>query len=229
MGEDPLEDLDDFDDEPESSALAEVRRLLYRFGITPVQLLSGVVILVGLGVIGWAVLRPPAVPVESRIPMVTVPDAAAAPLVGDPGTSAVLAVHAAGAVVQPGLYELPAGSRVADLIDAAGGPAAGADLDLVNLAALLTDAQQVYVPVEGESVPSLATAAVGDMPAGPLDLNGATSEQLEALPGIGPSIAADIVGYRDRHGEFASVEELLDVPGIGDARLDRLRELVVVR
>jgi competence protein ComEA len=135
-----------------------------------------------------------------------------------------LVAHAAGAVVAPGIYRLPGGARVADLVEAAGGPLAGADLDQVNLAAAVVDGERVYVPVEGEVVTSVAAAPT----AGPLDLNAADAEQLDALPGVGPATAAAILDERDRRGRFGSVEELLEVRGIGPAKLEQLRELVRV-
>jgi competence protein ComEA len=149
-----------------------------------------------------------------------------------------LVVHAAGAVAQPGLYRLDAGSRVGDLLSAAGGVATDGDLDRVNLAAVLVDGSRVYVPRRGEpDIPSLAEA---DSPGGtssgsaersepgPVDLNRATTEQLETLPGVGPSIAAAIIDHRERNGPFGTVDELVDVRGIGPARLEQLRPLVRV-
>lgn len=139
------------------------------------------------------------------------------------------------------MHRVPAGGRVADLLAAAGGPAADADLDRVNLAAALVDGQRVWFPRVGEPDPPVVAGdaaagaagtagARGDAVAagGPIDLNTATVDQLESLPGVGPSIAAAIVEHRERSGPFRSVDDLLDVPGIGPARLDALRELVTV-
>jgi competence protein ComEA len=145
--------------------------------------------------------------------------------------------HAAGAVAVPGVHRLPPGSRVADLLDAAGGPAPDADIDRVNLAAALADGERVWFPRVGEQEPVVAgppggasTGASGPAgePSGPVDLNTATAEQLDTLPGVGPATAAAILEHRDREGPFRSVEELLDVPGIGDAKLAQLRDLVTV-
>ena len=174
----------------------------------------------------------PGPPPELRLPVADT----AAPATATGSTTTVPATvlaHAAGAVVAPGVYRLPGGARVTDLVEAAGGPAPGADLDRLNLAAPLADGQRVYLPVEGEAVP---VPAVGDEPAagpvdggaGPLDLNTATAEQLDELPGVGPATAAAILEERDRRGGFASVDDLLDVPGIGDGKLARLRDLVRV-
>ena len=129
---------------------------------------------------------------------------------------------------------------MADLVAAAGGPSPGADLDAVALAAKLVDGQRVYVPAQGEvaagaavggaaSDPGAASATtIGPTPDTPLDLNVATVAQLDQLPGVGPATAAAIVAYRDKHGPFHAVEELLDVRGIGTAKLDALRDLVRV-
>jgi competence protein ComEA len=148
---------------------------------------------------------------------------------------APLLVHAAGAVSAPGVYRLEPGSRVGDLLAAAGGPAADADLDRLNLAAPVADGDRVWVPAVGvDEVP----AVVGPAPAPPgggddgvdppVDLNAATPAELESLPGVGPAIAAAIVEHRDRIGRFASVDELLDVRGIGEAKLAALRDRVLV-
>ena len=158
------------------------------------------------------------------------PPEVALPLAEPATTTSALATevvaHAAGAVVSPGIYRLAIGARVADLVEAAGGAVVGADLDQVNLAAGLVDGERVYVPVEGEIVSS---AAVGTAVAvGPVDVNTATAEQLDSLPGVGPSTAAAILDERNRRGRFSTVDELLDVRGIGPAKLEQLRELVRV-
>lgn len=147
-------------------------------------------------------------------------------------TAASLVVHVAGAVVSPGVVELPAGSRVGHAIAAAGGATGDAATDAVNLAALVTDGQQVYVPHLGEAngpAPGPAPTAVSGAPAaGPLDLNTATEQELVDLPGVGPVLAAAIVRHREEAGPFIAVDGLLDVSGIGPARLESLRDLVRV-
>jgi competence protein ComEA len=130
-------------------------------------------------------------------------------------------VHVAGAVRKPGVYRVAGDGRVIDAIRRAGGPAPKADLALVNLAAPLQDGQQVVVPRAAPAAPGGAPAAAGGT--GPVSLSSATVEQLDTLDGIGPTLAARIVTWRTRNGGFASVEQLLDVPGIGQARLDALR------
>jgi len=134
-------------------------------------------------------------------------------------------VHVVGAVREPGLYRLKDGSRVADAVARAGGATPKADLALVNLAAPIADGTQVVVPARA---PPAAASAGGSAPAhaGPVHLNTATVEELDALPGVGPVTAQKIVDFRQANGAFASVDELDAVPGIGPARLEELRKLV---
>jgi competence protein ComEA len=154
-----------------------------------------------------------------------------------------IVVHVAGAVVQPGVVHLPAGSRAEDALAAAGGVAADADTDALNLAAPLRDGDRLYVPHLGQPVPTVVVpsggaaagggasgggAAATAAAAGPVDLNRATVDQLDSLPGVGPATAAAIVAYRDEHGPFATVDDLLGVRGIGPAKLDAIRALVAV-
>ncbi len=152
-----------------------------------------------------------------------------------------VAVHAAGAVVTPGLYRLTGAPRVADLIDAAGGLASDADVDRINLAAPLSDGERLYVPRVGETDVPSAVGAEGASGSGgsisgssepsasnPLNLNSATAEQLDTLPGVGPATAGAIVDHRSTHGPFASVDGLLEVRGIGPAKLEAIRSLVTV-
>lgn len=128
-----------------------------------------------------------------------------------------LVVHVAGAVRHPGVVRVRDGDRVGDAVKAAGGPARGADLNAINLALRLADGQQVIVPARGTA----ASGASGV--AGPVSLGSATAEQLDGLDGIGPGLAEKIVAYRTEHGGFRSVDELGEVPGIGDKRLESLR------
>lgn len=167
-------------------------------------------------------------------------------------TTPPVVVQAAGAVAEPGVYTLDAGARVDDLVRAAGGLTEAADGDRVNLAAPVADGERIWVPSRGEQAPPDVIAGTGGgsvlaspsdgtggsttdggggtgpTPATPLDLNQATAEQLDGLPGVGPATATAILAYRDEHGRFGSVEELLDVRGIGDAKLEQLRPLVRV-
>lgn len=138
-------------------------------------------------------------------------------------------VHAAGAVAQPGVYRVQPGGRVADVVDAAGGPGPDADLDQVNLAARVADGERVYVPRRGEApTPGAPGGGAGGAGSGPVDLNTATVDQLVSLPGIGPATARAIVDHRAEQGRFTSVDQLLDVRGIGEAKLAALRPLVKV-
>jgi competence protein ComEA len=137
-----------------------------------------------------------------------------------------LVVHVVGAVRTPGLYELAEGSRIDDAIQKAGGPKPRAALELVNLAAPVSDGQQVVVPVRSGS-PGASAASTPAFGAGAkVHLNSATLEELDELPGIGPVTAQEILDYRAEHGAFQSVDELDAVPGIGPARLADLKPLV---
>ncbi len=154
---------------------------------------------------------------------------------GAAGEGEVVA-HVVGAVAAPGVRRLPAGARVVDAVDAAGGALPDADLARLNLAALVVDGQQVYVLRQGEVPPPPLTGAGGQADpsgaavgsAGPVDVNRATADQLDELPGVGPATAEAIIAHREQHGPFGSVEDLLDVRGIGEAKLDQLRDLVTV-
>jgi competence protein ComEA len=161
--------------------------------------------------------------------------AAGAAASAQPSAAPDLVVDICGPVARPGVYHLPAGARVCDLLDAAGGATSQAELSAVNLAAKLTDGQQVAVPKHGQA--AVATTAGGSggvgggvtsAPAAPVNLNLATVEQLDALPGVGPSTAQKIVDYRTANGGFRSVEDLKNVSGIGDAKFASLKDLVTV-
>ena len=166
------------------------------------------------------------------------PGAGAAGATGAAADAAALTVHVVGAVAAPGVVSVPAGSRAVDAVAAAGGLTAEADPAGVNLARPLADGEQVVVPRPGEVV-SAAPAAGAPVaggpgggapaaPAAPVDLNTASAADLDALPGIGPVLAGRIVEVRQADGPFATVDELVEVPGIGDAVLARLRPLVRV-
>jgi competence protein ComEA len=137
---------------------------------------------------------------------------------------AALVVHVVGAVRRPGLYRLKEGSRIADAVARAGGATRRADVSLVNLAAPVVDGAQVVVP-RRTPAGAAGSGSTATAPAGPLHLNTATLEQLDELPGIGPSTAQKILDFRDEHGAFTSIDELDAVPGIGPARLEQLREV----
>lgn len=130
-------------------------------------------------------------------------------------------VHVLGAVVVPGLYELNEGDRAVDAVAAAGGFAEGADETQLNLARLLVDGEQIYVPLMGEVAP----VAVGD---GRVNLNTADQAQLETLPRVGPALAQRILAWREQNGRFSTIDDLLSVTGIGDKTFDGLKDLVTV-
>jgi competence protein ComEA len=137
------------------------------------------------------------------------------------GQASDVVVHVAGAVARPGVYRLPAGSRVDDAVERAGGAAAKAELEAVNLAARLADGQQVVVPERGPG--GVASVAGSGEEEGPISLGTATVEQLDTIDGIGPVTAQDIVEFRDQHGGLASVDQLDQVSGIGPATMESLR------
>jgi competence protein ComEA len=136
------------------------------------------------------------------------------------GQASDLVVDVSGAVARPGVYRLPAGSRVDDAVRRAGGPAPQAELEAVNLAARLTDGQQIVVPEGGAAAPTAGGVAAEE---GPISLGAATLEQLDTIDGIGPVTAQDIIEFREQHGGLSSVEQLDQVPGIGPATMDALR------
>lgn len=154
-----------------------------------------------------------------------------------------LVVYVCGAVRRPGVYHLAPGARIADLLSVAGGSTAKAELQAVNLAAKLTDGQQVVVPERGATAvaaagdTSGAGAASGTTASGtsgsagasaPVNLNTATEAELDALPGVGPATAQKIIDYRTANGGFKSVDDLKNVSGIGDAKFATLQPLVTV-
>jgi competence protein ComEA len=138
-------------------------------------------------------------------------------------------VDVVGAVRAAGVVRMPAGARVYDAIAAAGGATADADVQQLNLAARLADGTRIAVPHKGETLTPVTGSDNGSPTASsPVDLNTATPEQLDALPGVGPATAAAIVRDRDEHGPFRSVDDLARVRGIGPAKLEQLRDLVSV-
>ena len=181
--------------------------------------------LLGLALVGgaglWYVRSLPK-PVEVR----------AGPVAAAPSpTQSMLFVHVAGWVRRPGVYELREGDRVIDAIERAGGPKRGADLGGLNLAALLVDAQQILVPRPVPAAPPAGTVPPeGETPSGStlVNVNVSTAEELETLPGIGEVLAATIIQYREENGPFTSVDQLVEVSGIGEVTLEEIRDLVTV-
>jgi competence protein ComEA len=181
---------------------------------------------------------PPVDPTGSAAP-------SSGPLPSDP--SGVVLVHVAGEVRQPGVYELEAGARAIDAVEAAGGPTPKAFLEALNLAAPVADGQQILVPRRGAVAPPGPLTPSGSPPAfpitsaapttGPLptgapgglvNVNTASATELETLPGIGPVLAQTIIDPRTEHGPFTSVDALLDVSGIGPTTLEEIRDLVTI-
>ena len=147
---------------------------------------------------------------------------------GDPivlAEPANLRVHVAGAVLRPGVYELPFGSIVQDAIDAAGGLSADASQGRVNLAAALENGQQVFVPQFSEAAPSIPNPGNSSEQ---ISINTASAPELERLPGIGPVLAQRIVEYREQNGPYQRLEDLLEVEGIGPSKLEGLQEYIQV-
>src|SRR5438093_6199101 len=179
-------------------------------------LVGGILVVLLLAVGGRFLLH-------SKAPAVPPPVRVAAP--ARTTAAATIFVNVVGAVRRPGLYRLRDGSRVANAVARAGGVTRHAQLELVNLAARVSDGEQIVVPRRGAGVVA-ASGGGGGVASGPVHLNSATLEQLDALPGVGPVTAQKIVDYRQEHGAFGSVDELDAVPGIGPARLEQLRELV---
>lgn len=151
----------------------------------------------------------------------------AGPTAGPSPPASSVFVHVAGLVRRPGVYELPEGARVAEAIELAGGPKGKADLNVLNLAAPLVDGQQILVPKTAGGVPFGQGGAGGEV-GGPVNINTADAATLDSLPGIGEVLSQRIVDHRDQHGPFASVDDLINVKGIGPATLEELRPLVTI-
>jgi competence protein ComEA len=151
---------------------------------------------------------------------------------GEQASGAKIVIHVAGAVHTPGVVELPTGSRIHEAIRAAGGSLADADLNRLNLAAVLADGQKVHVPVVGEPPSADSTGqtegTAGAATADKIDINTASVEELDTLPRVGPVLAQRIVDWRKEHGSFKTVEELDAVDGVGAKMLEALLPLVTV-
>jgi len=184
-----------------------------------------VVVLVALGV---AVLITAMSPKGTTATIAPAPSATASDALGvTAGDGPRIFVHILGEVVRPGLYELRDGARGVDAVAAAGGFTDAADPGALNLARFVADGEQILVPALGAAPP--AGAGGGGVAAdGRVNLNAADVAQLEQLPRIGPAMAERIIAWRDEHGPFRTVEDLLEVSGIGEATLDGLRDLVVL-
>lgn len=141
--------------------------------------------------------------------------------------SSLLTVHVAGGVRNPGLYELPSGSRVADAIEKAGGVAEAGITDDINLARVIEDGEKITVALRG-ATPEQALEGPDERAGRKINVNTADVTLLEELPGVGPELAERIVEYRRKNGPFADVEELDNVEGIGPGKLDSIRDLATI-
>jgi competence protein ComEA len=161
---------------------------------------------------------------QAPVPPASAPMVSETARLPEAGGTETVAVHVSGRVMSPGVVDVPAGSMVADVIDAAGGLLPTALIDHINLAAPVSAGDHIVVPgPPGDEDGAVATGAPGG---GLISLNTASASELERLPGVGPVLAERIVSFRDQNGRFDVVEDLLEVPGIGEAKLAALRDLV---
>ncbi|MEO8263390.1 MAG: ComEA family DNA-binding protein [Pseudolysinimonas sp.] len=200
-----------------ASPVPDARRARVRVGV-------GATVVLGLLAVGIAVLVTALSPHGSSA--VVAPGTSAAPTASslDAAAGPVIYVHILGQVARPGLYALHDGDRGVDIVAAAGGFTPEADPTSINLARFLSDGEKIVVPAIGEAPPATTGASAG----GAVNLNTADATALETLPRIGPAMAQRILDWRETNGRFTAIEDLLDVPGIGDATFDGLRELVTV-
>jgi competence protein ComEA len=192
----------------------------FPLGVRGRRVLAAAILALVLVVVAW---RPGAAGSSPPLRVAPIAPARAAPTV----TRRLLVVDVVGAVRRPGLVRLPEGARVADAVAHAGGLAREAERAAVNLAAPVSDGQQVLVPRRGAAVAAGGGPGAATASSGPVSLSAATAEQLDALPGVGPVTAEKIVAYRQQHGAFRSVDELDAISGIGPSRISELRGLVV--
>lgn len=198
---------------------------------------GGAAVLVVLAIGTWIRAGRAHDPATAGPPLATATPSAIATAGSSPAGSAsastsapqTVVVDVAGKVRHPGVYRLPAGARVEDALRAAGGARPNVDLNRLNLAAVVVDGEQIPVGIRA-AVGAPAGGGGGDPSAasGPVDLNTATLEQLETLPGVGPVLGQRILDWRDQHSGFTSIDQLDDVPGIGTTRLSELTPLVTV-
>ena len=212
--------------------LATVRHWVAFIGLRRlIGSVAGVSVAVGLG---WFVLKPSPTPIEFSLPSIS---SSVMPL-----TNSEIHVHVVGAVKRPGVYSMPALSRVVDAVHAAGGSLPTANLEGINLAQTLMDAEQVFIPLRRAVMPratvaprhrprprvTSTTISQGMQESKVVNINTATATQLETLTGVGPATARAIISYRTSKGVFTKVEDLLNVPGIGPAKLAAMRNEISV-
>ncbi|WP_439118292.1 helix-hairpin-helix domain-containing protein [Micromonospora sicca] len=227
--------VDGGDEEPERRASLLPGPGAFDPGRRGVRALAAVALVVVLGAALWAWRsRPHAEPVRP-VSTIAAPDEPS-PAGAAGAANGQLVVAVAGKVRRPGLVRVPAGSRVADAVEAAGGALPGVDVALLNPARKVIDGELILVGVAAPPGPAgqppaggaAGPAAAGPAPGGPVNLNTATLAQLDALPGVGPVLAQRILTHREQHGGFRSVADLRQVEGIGDARYEQLKDLVTV-
>ena len=221
---------------PPRSLVERIREWVVWFG--PARLAATALAVIAVAIGGTWLLKGPPSRAEDQLPFATHSAVSTLAAVGTPAVettttiSPTVVVYVAGAVAAPGVYTLAPLSRVTDAMSAAGGALSTADLKVVNLAAAVRDGERIYVPVVGEVVPvvvaSDAVPVDATIPTGPVNVNTATADQLDVLPGVGPTTAAAIVAHREQHGPFQTIDQLGDVHGIGPAKLEALRGLVTV-
>lgn len=219
--------------------VATIRADPGRAGVVALGIIGGVAVLVT--VLSLMSDRPPAV-VSAKLPPVEAVSSASTPGTGAPGPAVPVVVSVIGLVNTPGLVTLAPGARIADALDGAGGALEGADVMGLNMARRVTDGEQIVVGIgapAGRPV-LMGSSIVSDPAVGAssaeevsrsgtvIDLNSATADDLDVLPGVGPVTAAAIVAWREANGRFAQVDQLGDVDGIGPVRLDKLRDHVRV-
>ena len=208
------------------------------YGVRRVVISCATACVLALG--AWWLVRVPPAPVENAIAFTSTSiPGNDAQSVGQQPSSLLIVVHVAGEVRSPGVYELSAGSRIIDAVNAAGGLTARADAEVINLATPVVDSSQIYIPAKGSvrhqsfarPQPGMNVAAATNAQEssnGLVNINRATAAELENLPGVGPSTAQAIIDYRNSHGLFASPEDLLNVKGIGPAKFAAMQPLVGV-
>ena len=212
-----------------------------------ISFLASIVAAIGI----WLLVRPSAPLVEAVVPHAS-GVGIVVPLSTLP-TPLTVRIHVAGAVVHPGVYTVSSSARVVDAVRAAGGATSRADLERINLAQTIVDTEQVFVPSRSSrttkvtvaprlrpsrtTIPVVASTVPASVPSATssvattaplINLNSATAAQLDTLPGVGPSTAKAIISYRNRKGPFGKVEDLLNVPGIGPAKVAAIRDQVTV-
>jgi len=210
----------------ETRARADATHVRRRLEPSHVRVVLTLVVAGAVLLVWWLLAgRPRSEPVAQPVALTTTTSAPSS-AAGAASEVTELVVDVAGKVKRPGIVTLPAGSRVHEAIAAAGGLKGDVDTSALNMARVLADGEQVLVGLEPVAAPAGVTGS--GVPPAVVNLNTATTEQLDTLPGVGPVTAQAIIAWRVENGRFASVDQLLDVKGIGDATLAELRDLVMI-